>query len=245
MKKSFEADGALVQLNLWDTAGQERFNSITRWQYRNVQGIILVYDITDKSTFDHLSFWINSIENDVSHRDSKYETIPLIIIGNKLDLEANRQVKEKDGRKLAEKEMAFGFFETSAKTGTNVFQLFQKLAYHITEVCDPELMKSFHPYMLRPPEILQKTESTMQQIMPPPVTESPKKLKKSKKRKSVLTLRRRKKKSKKENSVLSKEQLIEMKLKYQSTSRKTTHNTQSQKQVQHRKTELKYCCVIS
>ncbi|KAJ8307902.1 hypothetical protein KUTeg_014549 [Tegillarca granosa] len=171
--------------------------------YKNCLGIILVYDITDKSTFDHLSFWINSIEN------------------------------------LAEKEMAFGFFETSAKTGTNVFQLFQKLAYHITE------MKSFHPYMLRPPEILQKTESTMQQIMPPPVTESPKKLKKSKKRKSVLTLRRRKKKSKKENSVLSKEQLIEMKLKYQSTSRKTTHNTQSQKQVQHRKTELKYCCVIS
>lgn len=166
VRKSFEVDGAFVQLHLWDTAGQERFHSITKWHYRGTKGIVVVYDITDRETFHHLSYWIDSVNRDVSHTNNKYEAVPLVILGNKVDLSRERRVKAREGQKLAEKHMAFGFFETSAKTGENVVEAFRKMAYHVTDICDPRLMKSYHPKMLRPPEIVRKTGSTMQQILP-------------------------------------------------------------------------------
>ncbi|OWF39820.1 ras-related protein Rab-13-like [Mizuhopecten yessoensis] len=166
VRKSFEVDGAFVQLHLWDTAGQERFHSITKWHYRGTKGIMVVYDITDRETFHHLSYWIDSVNKDVAHINNRYEAVPLVIVGNKVDLCRDRRVKTREGQKLADKHMAFGFFETSAKTGENVIDAFQKLAYHVTDICDPRLMKSYHPNMLRPPDIVRKTGSTMRQILP-------------------------------------------------------------------------------
>ncbi|XP_048249987.1 ras-related protein Rab-13-like [Haliotis rufescens] len=152
VKKIFEVDGALIQLVIWDTAGQERFRSITKYQYRGVQGIVLVYDVTNIASFSHLTYWITSIQYEVAHCHSgrgRYEPIPIILCGNKCDMDEKRRVKPSKGYKLAEKEMAFEFFETSAKTGTNVFPSFQRLAYHVTDIHNPKLMKSYHPYMIR------------------------------------------------------------------------------------------------
>lgn len=154
--KPFEVDGALIQMMIWDTAGQRRFMSMTRQQYKAVKGIAVVFDIADRSTFTHLSFWLESINNCVSNFACNYESVPIILIGNKSDLAERRAVSVSEARKFANKEMAFDYFETSAKTGTNVFAAFQKLAYHVTEICNPQVMKSFHPHMLRPPEVLDR-----------------------------------------------------------------------------------------
>lgn len=152
VKKIFEVDGALVQLAIWDSAGQERFRSITKQQYRGVQGLILVYDMTDKNSFETLNFWLNSIQEEMTSPAGRgsYEPTPFVICANKSDLSDKRQVSVAKGVKFSTKEMAFGFYETSAVTGTNVFTAFQKLAYHITDICDPKLMKSYHPYLIRP-----------------------------------------------------------------------------------------------
>ncbi|XP_048735143.1 uncharacterized protein LOC125650700 isoform X2 [Ostrea edulis] len=154
--KPFEVDGALVQMMIWDTAGQRRFMSMTRQQYKEVKGIAVVFDISDRATFTHLSFWLESINNCVSNFVCNYESVPIILIGNKADLKERRMVSISEAKKFANKEMAFDYFETSAKTGTNVFAAFQKLAYHVTEICNPQVMKSYHPHMLRPPEILER-----------------------------------------------------------------------------------------
>ncbi|XP_041373417.1 ras-related protein Rab-8A-like [Gigantopelta aegis] len=152
VKKIFEVDGTLIELVIWDTAGQERFRSITRLQYRGVQGIVLVYDVTNMASFHHLSYWITSIQREISHSHGNkhsYEPIPIVLCGNKCDVTDKRQVKTTKGEKLAQREMAFEFYETSAKSGENVFQAFQKLAFHVTDICDPKLMRSYHPYMIR------------------------------------------------------------------------------------------------
>ncbi|XP_070194200.1 ras-related protein Rab-8B-like isoform X2 [Littorina saxatilis] len=156
VKKIFEVDGALVQLVIWDTAGQERFRSITRLQYRGVQGIVLVYDVTNSQSFTHLQFWINSIHSEIRHSQHQYEPIPIILCGNKADMADSRQVDTRQGEKLSREEMAFEFYETSAKTGDNVFLAFQRLAYHVTDICDPKLMKSYHPFMIKQEDMSHK-----------------------------------------------------------------------------------------
>lgn len=149
VKKIFEVDGALVQLIIWDTAGQERFRSITKLQYREVKGVVLVYDITNPDSFSHLNYWINSIHSEIRHSHNAYEPIPIIICGNKADMAEDRKVETSQGEMLASQEMAFEFFETSAKRGDNVFLAFQRLAFHVTDICDPKLMKSYHRSMIK------------------------------------------------------------------------------------------------
>ncbi|KAK3094903.1 hypothetical protein FSP39_007700 [Pinctada imbricata] len=134
IRKKFEVDGALIQLNIWDTAGQERFMSMTRQSYRNVKCVI--------------------------NTSCDYESVPIVMIGNKLDLSESRTVTISEAKKFTKKEMVFDFFETSAKSSENVYTAFHKLAYHVTEICNPKLMKSYHPKMIRPPEILEKTIKT-------------------------------------------------------------------------------------
>ncbi|XP_045176454.2 ras-related protein Rab-13-like [Mercenaria mercenaria] len=149
VKKKFEVDGALVELQIWDTAGQERFHSVNRWQYRGVKGVVMVYDVTDKSTFTHLPYWLSSVNDEIAQTHNKYEVVPIVLIGNKCDLQTDRKIKTKEGMKLAEKELTSDFYETSAKTGQNVFNAFHKLAYCVTEICNPNVMKSYYPNMIR------------------------------------------------------------------------------------------------
>lgn len=151
IRKCFEVDGALIELQIWDTAGSERFRSVTRWQFKGVKGVAMIYDVTNRDTFTHLSYWIRCVNEEISQSHNKYEAVPIVLLGNKADLEEKRQVRMKDGVKLADKEMVFAFLETSAKTGQNVFNAFRKLAYDVTEICDPSVMKSYHPRLIRSP----------------------------------------------------------------------------------------------
>ncbi|XP_060551630.1 uncharacterized protein LOC132713160 [Ruditapes philippinarum] len=149
VKRKFEVDGALIELQIWDTAGQERFHSVNRWQYKDVKGVFMVYDVTNKSTFSHLSYWIRSVNEDIAQTHNKYEVVPIILLANKCDLQTQRKVQTKDGLKLADSELASGYYETSAKTDQNVFEAFHKMAYCVTEICNPNVMKSYYPNMIR------------------------------------------------------------------------------------------------
>ena len=102
---------------LWDTAGQEKFKSITRSYYRNSAGVIVVYDITNRKTFDHVTEWLAEAEANVSGPDPSQCVFQLI--GHKADLDKAREVLYEEGEYFA-KYHKIKFIETSAFSGDNV-----------------------------------------------------------------------------------------------------------------------------
>ncbi|XP_014677168.1 PREDICTED: ras-related protein Rab-39B-like [Priapulus caudatus] len=117
--------GVRVKLQLWDTAGQERFRSITRSYYRNSVGALIVYDITNRDSFLHVSDWLREAGEHMEPRKTVF-----LLIGHKTDMEKERQVSEDEGAKLA-KFYDVTFFETSARTGENIEAVFQAIATKI------------------------------------------------------------------------------------------------------------------
>ena len=112
-------DNNIFRIQIWDTAGQENFRSITRSYYKNSACALIVYDITRRQSFENLINWIEDCKN------SSPKTVFMVLIGNKCDLEKNREVSEEEGREFAEK-YGMLFFETSAKTGKNVEEVFKE-----------------------------------------------------------------------------------------------------------------------
>jgi Ras-related protein Rab-2A len=114
-------NNSIYRIQIWDTAGQENFRSITRSYYKNSACALIVYDITRRVSFESLSDWIEDCKN------SSPKTVVMVLVGNKCDLAQNREVNEEEGREFAEKHGML-FFETSAKTGQNVEELFKQSA---------------------------------------------------------------------------------------------------------------------
>ena len=107
-----------VRLIIYDTAGQEKFRSLIPMYIREAQIILLVYDITDKESFDAMPNWIQEVKEVIN------KEVVFALIGNKIDLESQRNVSYEEGKKLAEKNN-FVFQEVSAKTGKNFENLFE------------------------------------------------------------------------------------------------------------------------
>eukprot|EP00252_Welwitschia_mirabilis_P002284 TRINITY_DN1219_c0_g1_i1.p1 TRINITY_DN1219_c0_g1~~TRINITY_DN1219_c0_g1_i1.p1 ORF type:complete len:204 (+),score=44.75 TRINITY_DN1219_c0_g1_i1:57-668(+) len=122
--KTIELDGKTIKFQIWDTAGQERFKTVTSSYYRGAHGIIIVYDITDIDSFDHVKNWLSEIE-----RYTK-DGVDKILVGNKCDLEEKRAVDQQIAKEFAESE-GIPFLETSAKDSTNVEQAFLTMAREI------------------------------------------------------------------------------------------------------------------
>ncbi|KAJ2936751.1 hypothetical protein H1R20_g338, partial [Candolleomyces eurysporus] len=125
-----EVNGKKVKLSIWDTAGQERFRTITSSYYRGAQGIILVYDVANRESFDALPRWYSELETYVS------DSVVKILVGNKVDKEYSRQVSVAEGQQFANR-MKSLFIEASAKTAIGVKDIFRELVEEILNT--PEL----------------------------------------------------------------------------------------------------------
>ena len=119
-----------IRLQIWDTAGEERFRNIAKNYFQSSDGFLVVYDITNKESFDTLDYWIEEIKSN-SQALSK-----MILIGNKCDKEEERKIKKDDGKDYAKKKQ-IKFFEVSAKDGTNVNDVFEMLV--------KDILKSYSP----------------------------------------------------------------------------------------------------
>ena len=116
-----------VLVKIWDTVGQERFRAITPSILRNAEGVIIVFDVTSKDSFENIKEWINTLKINVGDNTN---SIPVIIVGNKIDKEDEREIEKNDALKFAE-DNKYKYFETSAKTGEGVDDAFRDMARQI------------------------------------------------------------------------------------------------------------------
>lgn len=138
-KKVVQFEGEDIHVQIWDTAGQERFHTITAGlfplllfllffytnletsaYYRGIDAVMLVYDVTQRLSFTHITKWVKDVE---SKSQSK---VNMVLVANKSDLQDVRAVTSEEGQHLA-REYGIDFFEASAKTGVNVNEAFHKL----------------------------------------------------------------------------------------------------------------------
>lgn len=137
--KNISVNNKIVKLQLWDTAGQERFRTITSSYYRNANGILLVFDVTDLDSFNDLKGWINEIRSNISSK------IVIYILCNKVDtkdpLVSDTEIEEFIKSSRTEHLEIVGYKKVSAKTGENVSEAFQEIAESIVKI-SPEKKRS-------------------------------------------------------------------------------------------------------
>lgn len=127
MTKSIQLENREAKIQIWDTAGQERFRAISRSIYHGAKGAMVVYDVTNQSSFDAIPTWIQEL------RVFAPATCCIFLIGNKCDLEHLRVVKKEDADRFA-RENGLSFLETSALERTNVDKAFEWLAKSVYDV---------------------------------------------------------------------------------------------------------------
>ncbi|KAH0796026.1 GTP-binding protein YPTM2 [Histomonas meleagridis] len=127
--KMIEIDGVTIKLQIWDTAGQEQFRTITKSYYRGAHGILLVFDVSKKETLTKTKMWMESITKEAN------DSVTVALIGNKIDLQ--REVSPEEGLEFA-KEFGVPYFETSAKTGDSIDEVFNVMASTIKQRLDNE-----------------------------------------------------------------------------------------------------------
>ncbi|ODV93030.1 hypothetical protein PACTADRAFT_52202 [Pachysolen tannophilus NRRL Y-2460] len=122
LSKTMYLDDRTVRLQLWDTAGQERFRSLIPSYIRDSNVAIIVYDITNKESFQSIAKWCEDVKNE------RGSNVIICIVGNKSDLVDKRIISTEEGEMLTKKIGAKFFIETSTKNGYNVKNLFKKIA---------------------------------------------------------------------------------------------------------------------
>ena len=136
-KKIKLKNGKDVRLRIFDTAGQERFKSVSASFVKKADGVILIYDIGEKDSFEAVENWIKSI------REIGKDKLPIILVGNKCDLsDDKRMISLKEGQDKAN-EFNIPFYETSCKEGINIKEVFEKLIDDIIEKGNKNLMGEF------------------------------------------------------------------------------------------------------
>ena len=123
-KKYIKINEKSIKLMIYDTAGHERFRTLSKNQISSTKGILIVYDVTEKESFDALNFWMKSFKENAN------KNAICLIIGNKIDLENKRVIGYDEGKKFAEK-YGVKFIETSAKSAVGVNEAFYSVAKEI------------------------------------------------------------------------------------------------------------------
>jgi Ras-related protein Rab-8A len=118
-------NGDKIKLIIHDTAGQERFKSLSRNYIKKANGILVVFDVTNKQSFLNIENWIKCAKEEITKK------IPIFLVGNKSDLVDKREIQTEDGENMAE-EFGVKFYETSCENGNNVEKCFTDLALEIT-----------------------------------------------------------------------------------------------------------------
>ena len=124
--KSLEIENKSIKLQIWDTAGQERFRNVISSYFKGAHGILLIFDITSRDSFKELENWLVEVEKNASTQILK------ILIGNKCDLEEEREISKDEGEAFAMRN-GMQYIETSAKINTNVNEAFEALSKIMVE----------------------------------------------------------------------------------------------------------------
>jgi small GTP-binding protein len=139
-----------VKFQIWDTAGQEKYVSINKNLFQRVEGIILMYDISEPKSFYNLDMWMKLIRENANE-------LPLILIGNKIDLIQERKITKEKGEKFAN-DNNMKFFESSGKSGENVEDSFIFLAEQIIQKKNIEDVQSVGDYVISKDTVYKKNK---------------------------------------------------------------------------------------
>ena len=131
--KQFNIEGHTIKAQIWDTAGQERYKAITSADYKGAKGAFIVYDITRKNSFESIEKWVSDV---TAVADKK---ITIVLIGNKSDLEDQRQVSKEQGEEKSNK-LEIAFLETSAFSGENLDKAFEMMINEVYKKCHEEML---------------------------------------------------------------------------------------------------------
>jgi small GTP-binding protein len=142
--KRITVNNKIVKLQLWDTAGQERFRAVTIGYFRGAQGAVVVYDVTNRESFNNIKKWIKDIDKNC------YKDIVIFLVGNKIDEIDNREVSTEEGKELSE-EYNINHYECSAKTGKNIEELYFNIATIISKkIIEEQNLNKPVPIVLQP-----------------------------------------------------------------------------------------------
>mmetsp|Transcript_3860 Transcript_3860/g.5868 ORF Transcript_3860/g.5868 Transcript_3860/m.5868 type:complete len:217 (+) Transcript_3860:157-807(+) len=144
--KTVSVNSKVVKAQIWDTAGQDRFRAIAKQYYRNAFGAIIVFDITQRMSFENVKRWLTEV------RDVAPQDVVTMLVGNKADLKQHRAVSTEEARAFASQEQ-MNFMETSAKDSENVSVAFEKLV--------AEIMRR---KLLAPPPTASSTDGTIPKL---------------------------------------------------------------------------------
>ena len=109
-----------VKVLIWDTAGQEKFQNIAKQYYKGANGVLLIYDICNKKSFERVEFWLKELKE-----NNKIDELYICLVGNKIDMEDKREISTEKGEQYA-KDNNISFLEVSAKSGKGITELFNK-----------------------------------------------------------------------------------------------------------------------
>ena len=133
---SIKIEGKSFKIQIWDTAGQEKYRAMTKNLFLKTQGIVIIFDISNETSFINLKSWMNGIKEECS------ADIPMILVGNKLDLEDKRVIDKERAMEFAKNEK-LEYIETSSKTGENINKALSLIIEKIYQRADSNSNFSF------------------------------------------------------------------------------------------------------
>jgi len=128
--KIIEVDDKKIKMQIWEIGGNERFREIVSSYYRNCQGIVLMFDLTNKESFENLQMWINHIKENCNNEDEYCNDIPKILVGNKNDLKIQRSVSHEEAYDFSFV-LNIPYIETSVYNNDNIKKVFELMAREI------------------------------------------------------------------------------------------------------------------